>query len=84
MQPLSAARLFSSAIRLSSKVSEQEKEQIKQIDNSLDIANNLLLDLNEIARIESGNISPDISVIPVERLFHYVCKTEFLSTYQRL
>ena len=76
LQPLSAARLFSSAIRLSSKVSEQEKEQIKQIENSLDIANNLLLDLNEIARIESGNISPDLSVIPVERLFTML-QTEF-------
>ena len=69
LQPLSAARLFSSAVSLSSKVSEHERSQIKQIDNSLEIANNLLLDLNEIARIESGNISPDISAIPVARLF---------------
>lgn len=69
LQPLSAARLFSSAVSLSPKVSEQEREQIKQIDNSLEIANNLLLDLNEIARIESGNISPDITIFPVKRLF---------------
>ncbi len=69
LQPLSAARLFSSAVSLSSKVSKQEREQIKQIDNSLEIANNLLLDLNEIARIESGNISPDLSTFTVERLF---------------
>lgn len=69
LQPLSAARLFSSAVSLSPKVSEQEREQIKQIDNSLEIANNLLLDLNEIARIESGNISPDITIFPVEQLF---------------
>lgn len=69
LQPLSAARLFTSAVSLSPKVSEQEREQIKQIDNSLEIANNLLLDLNEIARIESGNISPNITIFPVERLF---------------
>ncbi|TMO77510.1 hybrid sensor histidine kinase/response regulator [Pseudoalteromonas sp. S3776] len=69
LQPLSAARLFSSAVSLSAKVSPQERMQIKQIDNSLEIANNLLLDLNEIARIESGNISPDISVFPLEKLF---------------
>ena len=69
LQPLSAARLFSSAITLSPKVSKEEREQIKQIDNSLEIANNLLLDLNEIARIESGNISPNIVPVEVNQLF---------------
>ncbi len=69
LQPLSAARLFSSAVSLSSKVSQQERMQIKQIDNSLELANNLLLDLNEIARIESGNISPDIAIFSVQQLF---------------
>ena len=70
LQPLSAARLFSSAVTLSSKVSQEEREQIKQIDNSLEIANSLLLDLNEIARIESGNISPNISPVAVKELFN--------------
>jgi len=69
LQPLSAARLFSSAISLSPKVSKEEREQIKQIDNSLEIANSLLLDLNEIARIESGNITPNIAPIEVKTLF---------------
>ena len=69
LQPLSAARLFASAISLSSKVTEEERSQIKQIDNSLEIANSLLLDLNEIARIESGNITPNIEPIEIKRLF---------------
>jgi len=69
LQPLSAARLFSSAIALSAKVSEHERQQIKQIDNALSIANDLLLDLNEIAQIESGNISPNISSISIKQLF---------------
>lgn len=69
LQPLSAARLFSSAITLSSRVNNEEREQMKQIDNSLEIANNLLLDLNEIARIESGNISPTIAPIEINYLF---------------
>ncbi|MEH6445168.1 MAG: PAS-domain containing protein, partial [Oceanospirillaceae bacterium] len=34
LQPLSAARLFSSAVSLSSRVTSQERKQIKQIDNS--------------------------------------------------
>lgn len=69
LQPLSAARLFSSAVSLSSKVTNEERDQIKQIDNSLEIANSLLLDLNEIARIESGNITPSIVAIEVKQLF---------------
>lgn len=69
LQPLSAARLFSSAITLSSRVTNEERDQIKQIDNSLEIANNLLLDLNEIARIESGNISPTIAPVEINHLF---------------
>ncbi|MBL0711073.1 MAG: hybrid sensor histidine kinase/response regulator, partial [Colwellia sp.] len=69
LQPLSAARLFSSAVSLSSKVSNEDREQIKQIDNSLEIANTLLLDLNEIARIESGNITPSIAPVEVTKLF---------------
>ena len=70
LQPLSAARLFSSAVSLSSKVTNEEREQIKQIDNSLEIANSLLLDLNEIARIESGNITPNIESVEVKQLFN--------------
>ncbi|MCP4321326.1 MAG: response regulator [Alteromonadales bacterium] len=69
LQPLSAARLFSSAISLSSRVTKEERGQIKKIDDSLEIANSLLMDLNEIARIESGNISPTIEPIAVNKLF---------------
>ncbi len=69
LQPLAAARLFTSAINLSPKVSDEERSHLKQIDTSLEIANNLLLDLNEIARIESGNISPVIAPVSIEYLF---------------
>ena len=69
LQPLSAARLFSSAITLSPRVNREERDQIRQIDNSLEIANNLLLDLNEIARIESGNITPTIAPVEIKHLF---------------
>ncbi len=76
LQPLSAARLFSSAVCLSSKVSAQERQQIRQIDESLEIANTLLLDLNEIARIESGNINPIIEAVSISHLFK-VLSSEF-------
>lgn len=69
LQPLSAARLFSSSVSLNPKLSHEVREQIKHIDSSLEIANSLLLDLNEIARIESGNIKPNIEPFEVKKLF---------------
>lgn len=68
LQPLSAARLFSSSASLNPKLSRDVRDQIKQIDSSLEIANSLLLDLNEIARIESGNIKPNIEAFSVKQL----------------
>lgn len=69
LQPLSAARLFSSSASLNPKITPEVREQIKHIDSSLEIANSLLLDLNEIARIESGNIKPNIETFAVDKLF---------------
>lgn len=81
LQPLSAARLFSSAISLSSRVTSEERNQIKKIDNSLEIANNLLLDLNEIARIESGQIVPLIKPVSVQQLFDMLsCEFDSLTS----
>jgi Na+/proline symporter/signal transduction histidine kinase/CheY-like chemotaxis protein len=69
LQPLSAARLFSSALSLNARMSDQEHLQLRQIDNSLEIANTLLLDLNEVARIESGNIIPTVKAHSIKQLF---------------
>jgi len=70
LQPLSAARLFSSSVSLNIKLPYEVREQLNKIDNSLEIANSLLLDLNEISRIESGNISPTIESFEVKKLFN--------------
>lgn len=69
MQPLSAARLFSSTLAMSSHLSKEEKESVNYIDNSLKTANNLLKDLNEITRIESGNIVPNINHLSLNDVF---------------
>ena len=69
MQPLSAARLFSSTLSMSSRLGKKEKEHVSYIDNSLKTANNLLRDLNEITRIESGNITPKISQFSLNEVF---------------
>ncbi|MFT5757075.1 MAG: PAS domain S-box-containing protein [Alteromonadaceae bacterium] len=69
MQPLSAARLFSSTLAMSSRLGKEEKEHVNYIDNSLKTANNLLRDLNEITRIESGNITPKITPFSLNDVF---------------
>lgn len=69
LQPLSAARLFSSAIAQDNQLTPRQAEQVNYIDNSLKVANELLLDLNEMSRIESGTIVPKKEHFPVQELF---------------
>ena len=69
MQPLEAARLFTSALAGQDNLNDVQKRQVKNIDHSLKVANDLLSDLGEIARIESGNIKPQFSHFPLIGLF---------------
>lgn len=69
MQPLEAARLFTSALSSQNNLNEAQKRQVKNIDHSLKVANDLLADLGEIARIESGNIKPHFSTFSLNELF---------------
>lgn len=69
MQPLSAARLFCSTLTLSPKLGREEKENLAFINNSLNSANDLLADLNEVTRIESGQISPTIQPTCLHEVF---------------
>ncbi len=68
LQPLSAARLFSSAFVQNGQLSSEQKQQMGYIDNSLQVANELLLDLNEISRIESGTIVPEITAFALQEV----------------
>ncbi|PKG58473.1 PAS-domain containing protein [Shewanella sp. GutDb-MelDb] len=68
LQPLSAARLFSSAFVQNGQLSNKQKQQMGYIDNSLQVANELLLDLNEISRIESGIIVPEITEFALQEV----------------
>ena len=69
MQPLEAARLFTSALADQDNLNEVQRRQVDNIDKSLKVANVLLSDLSEIARIESGNIKPHIQSIELSELF---------------
>lgn len=69
MQPLEAARLFTSALAEQTNLSSVQKRQVDNIDRSLKAANELLGDLAEIARLESGNIKANIQVFALNDLF---------------
>ena len=70
MQPLEAARLFTSALADQNNLNDVQRRQVKNIDHSLKVANDLLADLAEIARIESGNIKAHIEAFALQPLFH--------------
>ena len=69
MQPLEAARLFTSALSEQSNLTTVQQRQVENIDRSLKAANDLLADLAEIARLESGNIKANIQVFALNDLF---------------
>ncbi len=69
MQPLEAARLFTSALSEQSNLTDSQQRQVDNIDRSLKAANDLLADLAEIARLESGNIKASIKPFALNALF---------------
>lgn len=76
MQPLEAARLFSEALANQSQLNEQQLRQVNNIGNSLKVASELLSDLADVSRIESGNIVPQLEPICLAELFESL-KQEF-------
>ncbi|HBY86932.1 MAG TPA: hybrid sensor histidine kinase/response regulator, partial [Colwellia sp.] len=69
MQPLEAARLFTSALSEQNNLTTVQQRQVENIDRSLKAANDLLADLAEIARLESGNIKANITAFALNELF---------------
>jgi len=70
MQPLEAARLFTSALSSQNELNEVQRRQVENIKNSLKVANELLSNLGEIARIEGGKIKPNIEDFSLNELFN--------------
>ncbi|MBU2880642.1 PAS-domain containing protein [Psychrosphaera sp. B3R10] len=69
MQPLEAARLFTSALASQPELTDEQLVQVNNINDSLKVANDLLANLGEIARIESGNIHPQFDSFSLTALF---------------
>ena len=58
MQPLNAARLFSAALSHQDALPSDAQELVKNLDSSLRSAEDLISDLLDISRLESGRITP--------------------------
>jgi Na+/proline symporter/signal transduction histidine kinase/CheY-like chemotaxis protein len=71
LQPINAARLFTAALRprLGASVDESTLHVVDQIDSSLHRAEQLIAELREIARLDSGKQLPRRSHFPAAQLF---------------
>lgn len=70
MQPLNAARLFSAALAHQQDALPREaRELVRHLDSSLRSAEDLITDLLDISRLESGRITPERSQFPLAQLF---------------
>src|SRR5690606_37164216 len=60
MQPLNAARLFSAALaHQQDALPSEARELVRHLDSSLRSAEDLITDLLDISRLESGRITPE-------------------------
>jgi PAS domain S-box-containing protein len=68
LQPLNAARLFVSALELQAHSQPEFQELAHRIDDAMRAAEELLNDLLDSARLDSGVLKPDISSFPITDL----------------
>jgi PAS domain S-box-containing protein len=68
LQPLNAARLFVSALKSQAGAHPEFQELASRIDDSMRAAEELLDDLLDSARLDSGALKPDISGFPISDL----------------
>ncbi len=65
LQPLNAARLFVSALESQARAHPEFQELASRIDDSMRAAEELLNDLLDSARLDSGVLKPDIGSFPI-------------------
>jgi PAS domain S-box-containing protein len=68
LQPLNAARLFASALEARARAHPELHELAARIDGSMRAAEELLNDLLDIARLDSGALQPEITSFPIADL----------------
>ena len=67
MQPLNAARLFSAALA-QSELPGEASDLVRHLDSSLRSAEDLITDLLDISRLESGRVSAERAAFPLSAL----------------
>ncbi len=65
LQPLNAARLFVSALESQARAHPELQELATRIDASMRAAEEMLDDLLDIARLDSGALKPDVTTFPI-------------------
>src|SRR6202142_3905570 len=65
LQPLNAARLFVSALESRARAYPEIQELANRIDASMRAAEEMLDDLLDIARLDSGVLKPDVTTFPI-------------------
>ena len=77
MQPLNAARLFSAALsHQQDTLPAEARDLVRHLDSSLRSAEDLITDLLDISRLESGRVTPDRNPFALSALFETL-GTEF-------
>lgn len=69
MQPLNAARLFSAALSHQETLPGEARDLVQHLDSSLRSAEDLITDLLDISRLESGRFTPDRSAFALDTLY---------------
>ena len=68
LQPLNAARLFSSALSQQADLSDQQRHLIERLDGAIDSAEQLLSALLDISRLDAGAMPVEVSDFPIAQL----------------
>ncbi|SEQ14590.1 PAS domain S-box-containing protein [Amphritea atlantica] len=71
LQPLNAARLFTSALQEKPAV-QSERHLIDSVGSSLDDVESLLSTLVDISKLDAGVIEPDVTVFPASSLLNNI------------
>ncbi|MFP8965866.1 NahK/ErcS family hybrid sensor histidine kinase/response regulator [Pokkaliibacter sp. CJK22405] len=80
LQPLNAARLFSSALS-QRHYDDFTQELVTNLDGSLKAAEELISTILDISKLDAGALQPNLSHFPIERLFSAL-KAEFTALAQ--
>jgi signal transduction histidine kinase/Na+/proline symporter/CheY-like chemotaxis protein len=68
LQPINAARLFAASLRQSPALGEEDSVTVDRIDSALSRAEQLISELREVARVDSGRRQPEIAPFAADAL----------------